>query len=136
MNVPLAGGTEGAVSTVSESMNVAVLVVDVTEVAVAVVMVVNVVLDNVVLVAVVVVLVAISMLNVAVAKRAGTDESPTGNAYMYMRGDVTPHTSVKPSAESCTTIVPLRDGSMALKLPPMVTVPPVESDVARRNARS
>lgn len=61
---------------------VAVDVVDVTEVVV-----------------VVVVLVGICMLNVAVANRAATDESPTGNVYMYTRGDVTLQTS-KPTVLS------------------------------------
>jgi hypothetical protein len=42
---------------------------------------------------VVVVLVAICTLYVVLANRAATDESPTGKAYMYTRGDVTPHTS-------------------------------------------
>jgi hypothetical protein len=42
---------------------------------------------------VVVVLVAICMLTEALANRAAVDESPTGKAYMYTRGDVTPHTS-------------------------------------------
>lgn len=47
----------------------------------------------------VVVLVGICMLNVAVANRAATDESPTGNVYMYTRGDVMLQTS-KPTVLS------------------------------------
>ena len=119
VNVPLAGGTEGADSTLSESTCVAVVVVDVCVVAV-----------------VVVVLVAISMLKVALAKRAAEDESPTGKAYMYTRGDVTLHMSLKPSVENCTSIVPLCAGRTTLKLSLIGTVAPVVSDVARRNARS
>ena len=151
VNVPLAGGTEGALRTSSDSwyvivlevaeMVVAVLVVDVADVNVAVVIVVSVALVTVVvvndvLVAVVVVLVAISMLNVALAKRAGTDESPTGKAYMYMRGDVTLHKSLKPSVESCTSTVPLCAGKITFELPPICTVEPSARDVVRRNARS
>ena len=76
MNVPLAGGTVGALKTESELTYVADVVVVVWVVAV-----------------VVVVLVAICMLYVVVANRASTEASPTGNAYMYMRGEVTPQMS-------------------------------------------
>ena len=65
MNVPLAGGTVGALTSTSEFMYVAVVVVVVWVVAV-----------------VEVVLVAICMLNVAVANRDATEASPTGNVYM------------------------------------------------------
>ena len=119
VNVPLAGGTEGADSTPSESTCVAVVVVAVCVVAV-----------------VVVVLVAISMLSVALANRAATDASPTGNAYMYMRGDVMLHMSLKFSVESSTTTVPLLDGRTPSKRGPTCTVEPSASEVARRNARS
>ena len=111
-------------------------VVTVLIVVLVTVVLVTVVLVSVVLVAVVVVLVAISMLNVALAKRAGADESPTGKAYMYMRGDVTLHMSLNPSVESCTSIVPLCAGKTTFELPPIVTVEPSESEVERRNARS
>ena len=82
MNVPLAGGTVGALKTERESIYVAVVVVEVIEVTVL--MVVVVVTDVIVLVVAVVevVLVAICMLNVAVANRAATDASPAGNTYM------------------------------------------------------
>jgi len=140
VNEPLAGGTLGALSTVSELTNVSVLVVVVTEVAVAVVMVVvvdvGVVTElTVVLVMVVVVLVGICMLYVMVANRAAFDESPTGKVYVYTRGDVTPHTS-NPSVVSLMRTVPLCAGKTSLKLPPMFTVLPSASDVARRKARS
>ena len=77
VNVPLAGGTVGALKIAREFTYVAVAVVAVMVVVVCVVAVVD------------VVLVAICMLNVAVANRAATEASPTGNAYMYTRGDVT-----------------------------------------------
>lgn len=70
VNVPLAGGTVGALKTASEFVYVAEVVVDVTDVTVLDVAVVE------------VVLVAICMLNVAVANRAATEASPTGNVYM------------------------------------------------------
>jgi hypothetical protein len=111
VNVPLAGGTLGALSTLSVFVYVTVIVVDVTDVAVAVVdvgvvtvltvVVVDVVVVDVVVAVVDVVLVAICMLYVVLANLAAVDESPTGKAYMYMRGAVTPHTST-PTVERST----------------------------------
>jgi hypothetical protein len=109
VNVPLAGGTLGALSTLSVFVYVTVIVVDVTDVAVAVmdvgvvltVVAVDVVVVDVVVTVVDVVLVAICMLYVVLANLAAVDESPTGKAYMYMRGAVTPHTST-PTVERST----------------------------------
>ena len=84
---------------------------------------------------VVVVLVAICMVYVALANRAAVDESPTGKAYMYTRGDVTLHTST-PTVESSMTTVPLCDGKTPSKRGPSCRVVAVEMLSARRNARS
>ena len=131
----LTGGTVGAVNTVSESIKVDVCVVVVTEVTVVVV--VAVVSEVVVLeVAVtVVVIIGIAMLNVALAKRAAVDESPTGKVYMYTRGEVTPHRST-PSVDKITTACPLLWGSTRSNLGPIRIVAPVSTESARRNARS
>lgn len=91
--------------------------------------------DVTVVAVVVVVLVAISILKVLVAKRAATEESPTGNMYMYTRGDVTPHMS-KPSVVSSTNAVPLLSGRTRSNRDPICTVAPVVKEVARRKARS
>jgi hypothetical protein len=115
VNVPFRGGAAGAFITIRNSTNVSVRVV--------------------VVAVVVVVLVAICMLYVVLANRAATDASPTGKAYMYTRGDVTPHTST-PTVESSTTTVPLCNGKTPSKRGPSCTVAALEMLSARRNARS
>ena len=141
VNVPLAGGMLGAPSTLSISTNVDVIVVVVMDVAVAVV-VVSVVVDAVVIVdtvdvtLVVVVLVGMAMVNVVVANRAAVDESPTGNAYRYTRGDVTPQMPENPCVDKITMAVPLRLGNTRSNRGPICTVAPLETLSARRNARS
>jgi len=118
LNLPLAGGTLGAVSTTRVSTYVAV-VVD-TDVVVAVAT---------------VVVVGMFMENVWSMNRADTDALLTGNVYMYTRGDVTLHTS-KSTVVNSTATVPLREGSTTSTRGPICTVAPSVSAVARKNARS
>jgi predicted RecA/RadA family phage recombinase len=120
LNLPLAGGTLGAVSTTRVSTYVAVVVDTDVVVAVATVVVVGMFIENV-----------WSM------NRADTDALLTGNVYMYTRGDVTLHTSKsKSTVVNSTATVPLREGSTTSTRGPICTVVPSASAVARKKARS